>query len=354
LARSGPCSGGAPRKAPVSRLPAERLVSAICAGIRYARNNAPLRATLLRAIGFFLFASAYWSLLPLVARSQLHGGAALYGVLLGAIGTGAVGGAFALPYLQQKLGPDHLVAAGTLSTAGALILFGIAHDVATAFLASLISGISWIVTVSTLNVSAQLALPGWVRGRGLAIYVTAFYGALTLGSVVWGEVASLTGLPMAQFLAAAGAFLLMPVMSRFRLHTTKGLDLTPSMFWPAPIVAADLELGAGPVMVMVEYRIAVKDRDAFLAALEPVAAERRRDGAYVWDIFEDTAEPGRFIENFLLESWAEHLRQHERVTKTDRVFEARAARFLLQPAKTTHLIAAQSESPSMTSPAPGG
>ena len=323
------------------RLPAERLASAIRTGARYARNNPPLRATLFRAVGFFLFASAYWALLPLVARTQIVGGAQLYGILLGAIGVGAIGGAFALPRLKAKLGPDRLVAAGTVGTAVALALFGAAHSAATALLASLIAGVSWIATLSSLNVSAQLALPEWVRGRGLAIYVTVLFGAMTVGSVAWGEIAAKGGLPMAHFLAALGALIAIPLTWRSKLQTGAGLDLTPSMSWPEPIVAEDLRERAGPVMIAVEYRIAIKDRDAFLVALERVALERRRDGAYAWGVFEDAAEPGRFVETFLVESWLEHLRQHERVTKADSALQERIERLLLHPAKITHLVTAE-------------
>ena len=325
------------------RLPAERFGGPVRAGLRYARNNPPLRATLYRAAAFFIFASAYWALLPVVARTQIGGGAALYGILLGAIGAGAVGGAFALPYLKAWLGPDRLVAAGTVGTAASLILFGVVHQAATALIASVVAGICWIATVSSLNVSAQLALPEWVRGRGLAIYVTVFYGAMALGSVIWGEIASATGLTTAHFLAAAGALVAIPLTRRARLQTGRDLDLTPSMHRPAPIVVEDLEPRAGPVMVTVEYRIDVKDRNVFLAALDRVTYERRRDGAYAGGVFEDLAEPGRFVETFLVESWIEHLRQHERVTKADEMLQAQIEPFLLQTAKVTHLIAAEQD-----------
>ena len=95
-------------------LPAERFGQAILAGLRYARHNQHLRATLIRAAGFFLFASAYWALLPLVSREQIGGGPGLYGVLLGVIGASAVGGAFFLPFLKAKLGPDGLMSLGAL------------------------------------------------------------------------------------------------------------------------------------------------------------------------------------------------------------------------------------------------
>jgi len=322
-------------------LPAERFGNAIVAGIRYARHNRHLRATLVRALGFFLFGSAYWALLPLVARSQIAGGPELYGILLGAIGAGAVGGAFVLPWLKAMLGADRLVMAGTLGTAAALVLFAVARDTVTGLTASLIAGVSWIGVLASLNVSAQVALPEWVRGRGLALYMTVFFGALTLGSAVWGKVAGVVGLPFAHFIAAAGALVVIPLTWRWKLQTGAGVDLTPSMHWPAPITTREIEHDRGPVLVTVEYRIDSKDRDAFLIALGKLARERRRDGAYAWRVFEDIAEEGRFVETFLVDSWVEHLRQHERVTQADRELQELVNRFQIDGApKVTHLIAA--------------
>lgn len=322
-------------------LPAERFGNAIVAGIRYARHNRHLRATLVRALGFFLFGSAYWALLPLVARSQIAGGPELYGILLGAIGAGAVGGAFVLPWLKAMLGADRLVMAGTLGTAAALVLFAVARDTVTGLTASLIAGVSWIGVLASLNVSAQVALPEWVRGRGLALYMTVFFGALTLGSAVWGKVAGVVGLPFAHFIAAAGALVVIPLTWRWKLQTGAGVDLTPSMHWPAPITTREIEHDRGPVLVTVEYRIDSKDRDAFLIALGKLARERRRDGAYAWRVFEDIAEEGRFVETFLVDSWVEHLRQHERVTQADRELQELVNRFQIDGApKVTHLIVA--------------
>ena len=323
------------------RLPAERLASAIRVGVRYARNNPPLRATLVRAVAFFLFASAYWALLPLLARSQIAGGAAVYGILLGAIGAGAVGGAFALPRLKAKLGADGLAVAGTVGTAVALVLYAIAHSTAVAVVASLLAGACWIAAISTFNVSAQLALPDWVRGRGLAIYVTVFFGALTIGSAVWGEIAARFGLPVAHLLAALGALAGIPLTRRAHLQAASGLDLTPSMHWPTPVVAEDLEPDAGPVMVTIEYVVQPAHHDAFVAAMDAVAHERRRDGAYAWGLYEDAAQPGRLVETFLVASWTEHLRQHQRVTKADEVLQARAHRYLQRAPVVTHLIVAE-------------
>jgi quinol monooxygenase YgiN len=194
-------------------------------------------------------------------------------------------------------------------------------------------------------VSAQLALPEWVRGRGLAIYVTVLFGAISLGSALWGEVAALAGLPRAHFIAAAGALIAIPMTWHWRLHSSAGLDLTPSMHWPEPVLAEELEPSQGPVMVTVEYHVGPANREAFLAALERVAAERRRDGAFAWGVFEDAAQAGRYVETFFVESWMEHLRQHERVTKSDRVQQEKVEALLLSPSKVTHLVAARPGEP---------
>jgi hypothetical protein len=230
--------------------------------------------------------------------------------------------------------------AGTLGTALALVLFGLARDSATAFAASVLAGASWIAVLSTLNVSAQVALPEWVRARGLALFMTVYFGAHTAGSALWGQVAALWGLPLAHVIAAAGALLTIPLAWRWRLQAGADIDLTPSMHWPAPIVSHDVAEDRGPVLVTVEYRIDPKTRDIFLAALDRLGNERRRDGAYAWGVFEDAAEPGRFVETFLVESWLEHLRQHARVTNADRLLQSEIQRCNLEgPPKVTHMIA---------------
>jgi hypothetical protein len=195
--------------------------------------------------------------------------------------------------------------------------------------------------ISTLNVSAQVALPEWVRARGLALFVMFFYGALTIGSSLWGYLAGVAGLSITHYVAAACILIALPLTWRWKLQTALGADLAPSMHWPAPIAVHEIDEDRGPVMVTVEYRIDLKNRKPFLTALDRLEQERRRDGAYAWDVFEDAAEEGRIVETFLVESWIEHLRQHERVTNADRLIEEKVHHFLIHGApKVTHLIAA--------------
>jgi MFS family permease len=302
-------------------LPVEQFGSAIRTGFRHTKNNPHLQATMIRGAAFFLFATAYWALLPLIAREQIAGGPELYGFILAVIGIGAVGGAFGLRWLESKFGSDWLVAAGTIGTAIAMVLFAVARGPAMALLASIVAGAAWTVAVATLNVSAQVALPDWVRGRGLAMFVTVFMGAMAAGSAIWGQAASTLGLVAAQFIAAAGAVAVIPLTWRWKLGTGADVDLTPSMHWPEPMLTHDVERHEGPVLVTVEYRIDPRDRERFLAAMDQLGYQRRRNGAYGWGVFEDSGSEGRMLETFLVESWLEHLRQHERVTKADQVLQ---------------------------------
>ncbi|MGC1759584.1 MAG: MFS transporter [Candidatus Cybelea sp.] len=327
-------------KATVDTLPAERFTSAFGVGLRYALNSMALRKTFVRTIAFFLFASSYWALLPLVARLRVSGGPAIYGFLLGAIGLGAVGAAFLMAAWKKRLGADGLVTAASIGTAIALVLFGIAREPIVALIASIVAGAAWIAGVATLNVSAQLALPDWVRGRGLAMYMTVMFGSLTLGSALWGQLATLTSLQASLFIAAAAMLVAIPFTRRWKLQTGECLDLTPSTQWPAPVVSRSIEGADGPVLVTIEYRLArADDRQSFLSALDELQHERLRDGASSWGIFEDTSQSGRFLETFLVASWTEHLRQHQRVTNADYVLQEHVTRLLQGEPQISHFIA---------------
>ena len=321
-------------------LPAERFSSAVGVGLRYAINNTALRKTFVRTVAFFLFASSYWALLPLVARLRVSGGPAVYGFLLGAIGVGAVGGAFVMPHLKKRLGADGLVAAASAGTAIAVVLFAFAREPIVALIASLVAGAAWIFGVATLNVSAQLALPDWVRGRGLAMYMTIMFGSLTLGSALWGQLATLTSLQAALFISAGAMLVAIPLTWRWKLQTGERLDLTPSTQWPAPVVSRSIEGADGPVLVTIAYRLArAEDRQSFLSALDELQHERLRDGASSWGIFEDTSQSGRFLETFLVASWTEHLRQHQRVTHADYVLQEQVIELLEGEPEIAHFIA---------------
>jgi MFS family permease len=328
----------APRR-PKETLPAERLISAMMTGVRYVRYSREMDATLIRAAAFFPFASAYLALLPLVARDQMGNGPEVYGELMGAIGLGSIAASLALKWLKARLGPNGLAAFGTVGTIVALVLFAASREPVMAFAASLIAGASWIIALTTFFVSAQVSLPEWVRGRGLAIFLTVYFGALTLGSAVWGEVASLKGVPFALSAAGAGALIGMALTWRWKLHTGAALNLTPSMRWRAPCFLNRVADDQGPILAIAEYVIDPEDSAAFLAVMQDISLERRRDGAYAWHIFEDPDEPGKIMETYLIHSALELKYRQARVTMADQLMEDQAIQFLKAPPQSRFLVA---------------
>jgi len=174
-------------------------------GLAHAAQNQALKNTLVRSVLFYSFGSAYWALLPLIAREQLHGQASMFGVLTGCIGAGAVGGALLLPRLRQRYGLDRVLTMGILGTVASLAGFALFHAPLLGMITALLAGASWIAGLSSLNVAAQLAVPDWVRARGMALYTTALYGCLALGSMLWGQIATRFSLAPTLLLAAGGA-----------------------------------------------------------------------------------------------------------------------------------------------------
>ena len=310
----------------------EQFFGAFRAGLRYARSSRELHVVLLRAAVFFLFASSVWALLPLVARRMLEGTAGFYGVMLGAVGAGAIAGALVMPRLRQRLDADGLVLLSSVLSAAVMAVLATAPPKGVAVLLMLVLGVGWIVALTTLNGVAQAVLPNWVRGRGLAIYLMVFNGAMAGGSLAWGLFAQQVGIPVALLVGAAGLVVVSLVFHRVKLPTGEA-DLQASHHWPEPMLTAPVAHDRGPVMVQVEYRVRPHDLPAFLQAMRHVARERRRDGAYAWGVAEHTSEPGRVIEWFLVESWAEHLRQHQRVSKADADQQAEATRFHVGPGR---------------------
>lgn len=295
---------------------AEGFFGAFRAGLRYTRASKPLHVVLLRAAIFFAFASAVWALLPLVARQLLGGDASFYGILLGAVGAGAIGGALVMPKLRERFDADALLLGAALTTALVMAGLSFAPPKWLAIIILLFLGGAWITALTTLNGAAQAVLPNWVRGRGLAVYLTVFNGAMTAGSLGWGAVGEATGVPGALLIGAAGLLVAGLAMHRLKLPAGDA-DMVPSNHWPEPLVAEPVAHDRGPVLILIEYNVEKHHRSDFLHALDELSQERRRDGAYGWGVTEDSADPQKIVEWFMVESWAEHLRQHKRVSHAD-------------------------------------
>ncbi|MXN49359.1 MFS transporter [Shinella kummerowiae] len=318
----------------------ERFFGAFRAGLRYAKSSRELHVVLVRAAVFFAFSSAVWALLPLVARNLLGGTAGFYGVLLGAVGVGAIGGAFLMPILRARFDVDGLLLLAAIAAAAVMAGLSLAPPQWVAILLLLVLGAGWITALTTLNGTAQSVLPNWVRGRSLAIYLTVFNGAMTAGSLTWGTIAEALGISATLLVAAAGLTVVGLVFHRLKLPKGEA-DLVPSNHWPEPLTASTVDNDRGPVLITIEYRVDAADRAPFLAALHSFSSERRRDGAYGWGVTEDAADPTIFLEWFFVESWAEHLRQHRRISRADADLQQEVRRYHKsdEPPKVRHLLA---------------
>ena len=317
-----------------STLPAERFLSAIRVGMRFVMNTDALQGVLIRGIAFFVFASATWSLFPLIVRKELGRGPEVYGLLLTCIGVGAVAGAMLLPRVRARVSRDVVVAGASGLYALAALALAYVQSIALLAVAMLATGVAWISILSALQVSAQMTLPPWVRARGLAAFVVVFMGGMALGSILWGQVATLIGIPAALTAAAVGMVLAIVFTRRFKLGQHQALDFSPSSDWPLPVLAETPEPDV-PVLVTIRYRIQADKRAEFVAAMQDVRKMRRRNGAYFWQLFHDSEDPTCFVETFMDESWMEHLRQHERASVADREIQ-RVAKQYLAEAETKH------------------
>jgi len=329
------------RRAPMqTTLPAEQILGAVRSGLRYVRNSPPVKAVLVRSFVFIFSASALWALLPLVALQQLGQGSIGYGGLLTCLGLGAVFGAFFLPGLRAKLAVD-------VFTAAATVVFGLAMFALPSlpykpllYAAMMLAGGAWLTVLVSMNVAVQNSTPVWVRARALAVYILVFQGGFALGSLFWGWVAKFSGIPTT--LQAAGIVLCAGIIitNRFPLSSAEGLDLRPAARM-AELEALDHPAPEqGPVMVTIEYRVDPESGVEFAEAMRAVRQIRVRDGAIQWGLFHDLADSGRFLETFVVESWAEHLRQHDRVTADDRAILTSAQSFHVgeAPPRVSHLI----------------
>lgn len=323
-----------------SVLPAERMWGAMRAGLRYVRHSPAVLAVLARSLAFTVFASALLALLPSIARFEFGRGPAGYGVLLGFFGAGAVTAAALLPSLRARLSAQQLVTLAEAVFAASLLLLAWVRYFVAADLVVFLAGGAWLTLLSTFNSSIQALVPSWVRGRALSVSILVFFGGMAAGSALWGYVAVLSGIPITLTIAAAGALVGLYFTRQLHLHSGEALDLSPSVHWPAPTTIKAVPPEHGPVVVTVEYLIDPERLRHFRRVMKRVQRIRRRDGAISWGLLADVADPARYTETFVVESWIEHLRQHERVTVTDRAVLDKARSFHQgpEPPRVTHFV----------------
>ncbi len=300
-----------------STLPGERFVGAMRVGWQHVMQSPRMRSVLVRIFLFFLHSSALLALLPLVARNIHGAGPATYTLMLACIGGGAVVAALYFPRWRQRFNRDHFVVGGTLTHAAMSVVVVFAPNIWVALPAIVVLGMAWISTANSLTLAAQVALPNWVRARGMAIYQMALMGGAAAGSLLWGQVAGWSSVRIAVTCAAVVGPVLWLLTRKLTVEGGADPDFSPAR--PANLPTTAIEVGAdeGPVMVTVEYQIDPADAEGFADVMQKTRRARLRQGALSWGLFRDTAAPGRYIEYFVDESWVEHLRRLERFTAAD-------------------------------------
>ena len=305
----------------------EKLVSAMRVGVQFVRQSQRMRAVLLRISVFFLHSTALLALLPLLARGLQGGGAGTFTLLLAAMGTGAIVVVLFLPRLRQALTRDQLVLRGALIQSAATAVMAMAPNAWVAVPAMFAAGMAWITVANSLAVSAQLALPDWVRARGMSMYQMAIMGASAFGAALWGQVATVMGLPVALAVAAVTGPLLIWAALRYAVDGGADDDLSPAQVGWSTAPAHPASGEEGRVVIIIEYLIEPARAAAFHLVMHQTRRSRIGEGAIGWDLLHDIAQPARYVEQIVDPSWTEHLRRFNRATAADLALRERRLAF---------------------------
>ena len=304
------------REVQAKALPAERFIGAIRVGVQHVRQSRRMHVVLLRVALFFAQSSALLALLPLVAQGLEGGGAGSFTLLLACMGAGAIAAASQMTRLRERFSFDRMVHHGSLLQVGAMLVVALAPNVWVAAPGMLLAGAAWITVANSLTVSAQFALPDWVRARGMSIYQMGLMGGAAAGAALWGQVASHTSLTTALLISAATGLVIVAATRRLSIEGAADEDLSPRPL-PPPPTPSPVAPDEGPVLVSIEYLIDPADTAAFRAVMRDTRRARLRQGVLSWWLFRDTSQPGRYVEYFVDESWVEHLRRFDRMTGAD-------------------------------------
>jgi MFS family permease len=330
-----------PRPHPASRLPAQRLWGGMLSGLRYARHSPLILAQLVRTTAYSAAGSALWALLPVIGQRQLGLGATGFGLLMGCLGTGAVAAGLVINKARVRFGLEPIVAAGCVAFAAVMLVAALSGIHVLVYAALVLGGAAWMAVMSTFNTATQTSAPPWVRSRATSMHTLSALGSFALGSAFWGALSGIVGLPATLCTAAlcmsAGLLLARP----FPLRMGEAHEVTPATPWEKLFVVDEPDPEAGPVAVEIGYRIDAERSAAFLDAVSQMRAPRRRDGATFWRVYRDLGDSSRYVERFIVTSWADYLHQRARTTLADQELEAQVRTFVLpgEAVTTAHYIA---------------
>lgn len=310
----------------LARLPPEGLVRAIVSGVRYVFHSPPMRVVLLRTLMLGMVGACLSSLMPLIARDVLKGGADTFGLLLGAFGVGAVTGALNIARLHRIAAPEVLVRISTLVVAASTAVVGFSTSLPLTLVALFVGGAGWMLSVNELNIAIQTSAPRWVAGRALATFQAAIAGGIALGAWGWGTVARAHDVPTA-LKASAVVLALLPLTGIFLRLGDRGQDSAEAEPLPDPEVALKLTPRSGPIRIELEYSVAPERAREFYGLLLRLGAIRSRTGGYDWAVARDVARPERWVESYSCPTWMDYLRQRTRLTEAEREITAQVRAF---------------------------
>lgn len=318
----------------------EQMLGAMAAAIRYVSHAAPMRSVLARG-GVHIFAAvAPVVLLPILVHSR-NWDASVFGVMMGCYGGGAIITAiFILPKLRARFSFDQVLFGAGLASAAATAVVALVPGMFFMGAVLVLAGAAWMTGLNTFSIASQNAFPNWVRARSSAIYLVVMQGASALGAIVWGQLTAHYSAPIALAIAAGG-LVFSAILSRMMpISHVENLDLSPSNHWHDHALANEPAPDDGPILVTIEYRIDPAEAVAFRAAMFHLRETRLRDGAFRCSVFVDLDDATLYRETFLVGSWAEHLRQHERATVEDHRIEQAVMAFhrRLEPPVVRHFL----------------
>jgi MFS family permease len=293
----------------------ENFTESFISSLRYARNSPRMRTVLLRDLAFALVISIVPALLPVIALKELHLSAAQLGLVMTCVGIGSLAGAvFGLPYLRQRTSPNEITSVSMAMLVAILFALALMRELPILMTCAALAGAAWALAGSELWVAGQRVMPGWVRGRMNAFQIMLGQGGMALGAALWGTGVAHAGLDLTLATAAVVALVVLVLGHRFSINfaADASLDAAPrNPLHNFPIVPEHEE---GPVTVTIEYSIALEDRERFQGLMQEVQAISRRNGAFQCRLDECLEHPGRFRLEYIVSTWAEHLRQGMRMT----------------------------------------
>jgi Transmembrane secretion effector len=313
-------------------------------GLRFARHSPAMRSLVILNLSFTVCASALWALIPVVARDQLNLGPGGYGLLYGTFGAGAVACALSIPTQLQKRSLNTVVRGSVVVWIAATLLISASEITFIALVGAFFAGASWVGVLASLSAGTQSTAPAWVRARAVSINLIALQSGLAVGSFLWGMLAASTDVRVALAVSAGVMLALYALNHKVYVELGKEADVTPFTQLPDLAIAVEPMPDDGPVLVQVEYRIDQELRPAFLHAIQAVEATRRRNGANSWRVFRDVGDDSRFVERYVITSWAEYVRLRMRMTVADRSLQNRVMKMQRKdvPIRISRLIGVSS------------